>query len=72
MGLFTKAETFEFKVAGMGCGACERKITKALNGILGVKKIAASSSEGTVIVTVKGVESGILASTIEDVGYTVG
>ncbi|MDP6870382.1 MAG: heavy-metal-associated domain-containing protein [Candidatus Poseidoniaceae archaeon] len=71
MGLFSKSVIHEFKVKGMGCGACERKITTALNSIKGVKKVNASSDESQVIVTSKGVEEGVLRGVIVDVGYTV-
>ena len=71
MGLFSRAEEFEFKVSGMDCGGCERKISKALTAIRGVKKVAASSSEGSVSVTAKGVESTVLTGTIESVGFKV-
>ncbi|MGB2237455.1 MAG: heavy-metal-associated domain-containing protein, partial [Candidatus Poseidoniaceae archaeon] len=50
MGLFSKSQTFEFKVSGMDCGGCERKVSSALTKIHGVKKVEASASEGTVIV----------------------
>lgn len=71
MGLFSKATTVEFKVSGMDCGGCERKITKALTGIRGVKKVSASASEGSVSVTAKGVETGVLTNSIESVGFKV-
>jgi Zn2+/Cd2+-exporting ATPase len=71
MGLFSRAETFEFKVSGMDCGGCERKITKALAGVSGIKKVEASASEGSVTVKAKGVESAMIADTITSVGFTV-
>ena len=71
MGFFSKATTVEFKVSGMDCGGCERKITRTLTGISGVKKVEASATEGSVIVTVKGVESDVLATAITSVGFTV-
>ncbi|RJU86298.1 MAG: cation transporter, partial [Candidatus Poseidoniales archaeon] len=48
MGLFSRAEEVEFKVSGMDCGGCERKITLTLTGIRGVKKVNASATDGTV------------------------
>ena len=71
MGLFSKAETFEFKVAGMDCGGCERKVMIALTGITGVKKVEASASEGSVVVKAKGVDSQTISDAINDVGFTV-
>ncbi len=71
MGLFSRAQIFEFKVSGMDCGGCERKITKALSEISGVKKIDASATEGTVVVKAKGVESSQITDKITSVGFTV-
>lgn len=71
MGLFSRAEQFEFKVTGMDCGGCERKITYALTGIRGVKKVSASTSLSSVSVTAKGVDSGVLTSAIEGLGFKV-
>ena len=71
MGLFSRAEEFEFKVSGMDCGGCELKITRTLTGIKGVKKVDASASEGSVSVTAKGVDSGVLCEAIESVGFKV-
>ena len=71
MGLFSRAETLEFKVSGMSCGGCEGKITNALNEILGVKRVEASASSGTVIVKVKGVESQERSDKIVSAGFVV-
>tara|TARA_B100001996_G_scaffold52972_1_gene37752 strand:- start:406 stop:624 length:219 start_codon:yes stop_codon:yes gene_type:complete len=71
MGLFSKAETLEFKVSGMSCGGCEGKITKVLNEISGVKKVEASASSGIVIVKVKGIESQEISDKIVSVGFVV-
>ena len=71
MGLFSKAETHEFKVSGMDCGGCERKITAALTTLSGVKKVSASSSEGKVTVVSKGVSKENITSKIKDSGFTV-
>ena len=71
MGLFSRAEEFEFKVSGMDCGGCERKIIRTLTGIRGIKKVAASATEGSVSVTAKGVDSGVITDAIEGVGFKV-
>lgn len=71
MGLFSKTEMHDFKVNGMGCGSCERKIDTALKSMKGVKKVDASSSEGRVTVTGKGLNSEIIVTAIESVGFTV-
>tara|TARA_B100000131_G_C17585182_1_gene396781 strand:+ start:77 stop:295 length:219 start_codon:yes stop_codon:yes gene_type:complete len=71
MGLFSKPDVIDFKVTGMNCGACERKIIEALNSLKGVKKVEASSAEGMVKVTSKNVFEENLRETIIDVGYSV-
>ena len=71
MGLFSRSQTFEFKVSGMDCGGCERKVSSALTKIYGVKKVEASASEGTVIVKAKGVEPSQIKEGIVGVGFTV-
>tara|TARA_B100001996_G_C18217917_1_gene422543 strand:+ start:268 stop:486 length:219 start_codon:yes stop_codon:yes gene_type:complete len=71
MGLFSRAEEVEFKVSGMDCGGCERKITRTLTGIRGVKKVVASATDGTVLVKSKGVESAVLSDAIVSVGFKV-
>ena len=71
MGLFSRAERFEFKVSGMDCGGCENKILRTLTGIRGVKKVEASASQGSVSVTAKGLDSGIRSEAIESVGFKV-
>ena len=71
MGLFSRAEEVEFKVSGMDCGGCERKVIRTLTGIRGVKKVAASATEGTVFVKSKGVEYAVISDAIESVGFKV-
>ncbi len=71
MGLFSKPDAIYFKVSGMNCGACERKIIAALSSLKGVKKVEASSAEGIVKVTSKNVSEENLRETIIDAGYSV-
>ena len=71
MGLFSRAAEVEFKVSGMDCGGCERKVIRTLTGIRGVKKVAASATEGTVFVKSKGVEYAVISDAIESVGFKV-
>ncbi len=71
MGLFSRSQTFEFKVSGMDCGGCERKVSSALTKIYGVKTVVASASEGTVIVKAKGLESSQIKDGIVGAGFTV-
>lgn len=55
----------------MDCGGCEHKVSSALTKIYGVKKVEASASEGTVIVTAKGLESSQIEEGIVGAGFTV-
>ena len=71
MGLFSRSQTFEFKVSGMDCGGCESKVSSALTKIYGVKKVEASASKGTVIVKAKGLDSSQIRDGIVDAGFTV-
>ena len=71
MGLFSKSQTFEFKVSGMDCISCESKISSALAKIYGVKKVEASASKGTVTVKAKGLESSQIKEGIAGAGFTV-
>lgn len=71
MGLFSRTETFEFKVSGMDCGGCESKVSSALTKIYGVKKVTASAIEGTVIVKAKGLDSSKIKAGIVGAGFGV-
>ena len=71
MGLFSRSQTFEFKVSGMDCGGCESKVSSALAKIYGVRKVEASASEGTVIVKAKGLDSSQIRDGIVGAGFTV-
>ena len=71
MGLFSRMQTFEFKVSGMDCGGCESKVSSALTKIYGVRKVEASASEGTVIVKAKGLDSSKIRDGIVGAGFTV-
>ena len=71
MGLFSRAQTFEFKVSGMDCGGCESKVSSALTKIYGVRKVEASAREGTVIVKAKGLDSSQIRDGIVGAGFTV-
>ena len=71
MGLFSKVETFEFKVSGMDCGGCESKVTSVLTKIYGIRKVEASAKDGTVIVKAKGLDSSQIEKGIVEAGFTV-
>ena len=71
MGLFSRTQTFEFRVSGMDCGGCERKVSSALTKIYGIRKVEASASEGTVIVKAKGLDSSQIIDGIVGAGFTV-
>ena len=60
-------------ITGMTCGACERRVTKALVGVPGVESATVSSRSGTATLTVVGeVPWGELAEAVEHAGYAVG
>ncbi len=71
MGLFSKAETFEFKVSGMDCGGCESKVTSVLTKIHGIRKVEASAKDGIVIVKGKRLDSSQIEKGIVEAGFTV-
>ena len=71
MGLFSRTETFEFKVSGMDCGGCESKVTSTLTKIYGVRKVEASAKDGIVIVIAKGLDSSQIQKGIVEAGFTV-
>lgn len=71
MGLFSRSQTFEFKVSGMDCGGCESKVSSALTKIYGVRKVEASASKGTVTVKAKGLDSSQIRDGIVGAGFTV-
>ena len=71
MGLFSRTETFEFKVTGMDCGGCERKVASVLTKIYGVKKVEASATNGSVIVKAKGLDSAQIREGIVSAGFGV-
>ena len=71
MGLFSKAETFEFRVSGMDCGGCESKVASVLTKIYGVRKVEASAKDGIVIVKAKGLDSSQIEKGIVEAGFTV-
>ena len=60
-------------ITGMTCGACERRVSKALVGVAGVESATVSSRSGTATLTVVGeVPWGELADAVEHAGYAVG
>ena len=71
MGLFSRTETFEFKVSGMDCGGCERTVVNALTKIYGVKKVEASATNGSVTVEAKGLDSAQIREGIVNAGFGV-
>ena len=71
MGLFSRTETFEFKVSGMDCGGCESKVSTALTKIYGVKKVEASANSGIVVVKAKGLTSAQIREGIVNAGFGV-
>ena len=61
-------------VTGMTCGACERRVSRALTGVSAVEDVTVSARRGTAVLTVGADEvpwDGIAAA-VEKAGYTVG
>ena len=61
-------------VTGMTCGACERRVSRALTGVPGVEDVTVSARRGTAVLTVGADEvpwDGIAAA-VEKAGYSVG
>ena len=71
MGLFSKAERFEFNVTGMKCGGCEANLTSAVSSLRGVKSVEASAINGTVVVLAKGQTAHSIAESISGAGFNV-
>ena len=71
MGLFSKAERFEFNVTGMECGGCESKLTSAVSSLRGVKSVEASAINGTLVVLAKGQTAHSIAESISGAGFNV-
>jgi Cu+-exporting ATPase len=54
MGLFGTKKSVEYRVPDMNCGHCEAKVTAALEGVSGVKKVKATSSDKRLVIEYSG------------------
>lgn len=69
MGLF-KREQIELTVTGMTCGNCVAHVTKALEGVAGVKHADVDLEAGRARVTIKpGTGRDALVAAVVDAGY---
>ncbi|MEX2444125.1 MAG: heavy-metal-associated domain-containing protein, partial [Alkalispirochaeta sp.] len=53
-GLFGKSNTVEYAVPDISCGHCEAKVTAALEGVDGIKKVKASAKDKRVVIQYTG------------------
>lgn len=69
MGLFGKTETIDLEVQGMTCGNCVAHVTKALQGVSGVKGVDVDLA-GTAHVQAKaGTSRASLVAAVDEAGY---
>ena len=68
--MFKKGEEVKIKVEGMSCSHCVDKVTMALKGIDGVKKVSVNLAKKQVtIISNKKIEEKIIKEMIEDLDY---
>lgn len=62
-------ETINLTVSGMTCGACVKHVEKAINSILGVKKVEVDLASG--VVKVEGISQHVkeIIAALEEDGY---
>lgn len=64
--------TLEFKVSGMACPACEKKVSKALQKLAGVASVQASFVKGSVkVIAVREVLPEEVSAALEGAGYAL-
>lgn len=64
--------TLEFKVSGMACPACEKKVSKALQELAGVASVQASFAKGSVKITAdREVLPEEVSAALEGAGYAL-
>lgn len=72
MGIFGPRQRVEFYVPTMNCGHCEAKVTGAVKGLAGVKKVTATSSDKRLVIEYTGDSAPDLDavnSVLKPVGY---
>ena len=62
--------SFEMQVEDMSCSGCESAVESAIDGLSGVSGVRADHESGTVVVD-GDPDRGVVATAIEDAGYTV-
>ena len=60
-----------FKVSGMMCSHCEKRVEKEVSAIDGVSAVKADSKNGTCAVTFENANESDIKKAITDAGYTV-
>jgi Cu+-exporting ATPase len=74
MGLFGSSNKVEYTVPDMNCGHCEAKVTAALQGVDGIKKVKATSKDKRVVIEYTGDSAPDLETVngvLEPAGYPV-
>ncbi len=71
MGLFGSKKTTALNVEGMTCGHCVMRVTKALEGMDGVKKAKVDLAKKEALVTLEGddVQPDALVKAVEEAGF---
>jgi copper ion binding protein len=71
MGIFGTKNTIHLKVEGMTCGHCVGRVTKALEGVEGVKSAKVNLEKKDAKVELKGdkVDEDLLIKAVEEAGY---
>ncbi|TVR71091.1 MAG: copper chaperone [Spirochaetaceae bacterium] len=54
MALFGSKQSVAFRIPEMNCGHCEAKVSGAVKGLAGVKKVTATSADKRLVVEYKG------------------
>ncbi len=71
MGLFGSKNKTTLSVEGMTCGHCVMRVTKALEGLDGVKsaKVSLDKKEAEVVFKGDKIDTKVLVSAVEEAGY---
>ena len=64
-------ETYELPVAGVTCGGCANRVTKALLSVAGVTDVVVSDDRSMVTIAGSGLARPVLVSAIQEAGYQV-
>ncbi len=64
-------DTIELPVAGVTCGGCANRVTKALLSVAGVTDVVVSDDRSTVTIAGAGLARPVLVSAIQAAGYQV-